>query len=182
MDTILIIQPRASGGKASKTPEEIVTDMANDFASKVPPKIKRDKASPITFGVVNGGAMNSLGVFIGQEMDRFNILIGVMVSTLDSLVKAIAGTVVMSQDLELMFNRFTDNKVPLNWEAVGYPCLKPLSSWMKDLILRMEFMSSWIYNGPPATFWLSAFYFPQGFITACLQMYARKTSTAIDTI
>ena len=53
---------------------------------------------------------------------------------------------------------------------------------MKDLVARMEFMSSWIYNGPPATFWLSAFYFPQGFITATLQMYARKTCTAIDTL
>ena len=101
--------------------------MANDFATKVPAKIKRDRASPITFATVESGAMNSLGVFIGQEMDRFNILIGVMVSTLDNLVKAIAGTVVMSQDLELMFNKFINNKVPLNWEAFGYPCLKPLS-------------------------------------------------------
>jgi len=35
-----------------------------------------------------------------------------MLRTLDSLVKAIAGTVVMSQELELMYNRFLDSKVP----------------------------------------------------------------------
>ena len=28
MDTIIIIQPRSTGGKAAKTPEEIVADMA----------------------------------------------------------------------------------------------------------------------------------------------------------
>ena len=160
MDTILVIQPRASGGKAVKTPEEIVVDMANNFATMVPKHMKKDKASPLTFAVTDIGAMNSLGVFVGQEIDRFNILISVMLRTLDQLVKAIAGTVVMSPELELMFNKFLDNKVPLNWEYVAYPCLKPLTSWMKDLISRVEFMSTWLYNGPPATFWLPAFYFP----------------------
>lgn len=120
----------------------------------------KSKASPLTFALTDIGAMNSLGVFIGQEIDRFNVLISAMNRTLDALVKAIAGTVVMSTELELMFNKFLDNKVPLNWEAVGYPCLKPLGSWMKDFILRMDFISSWLYNGPPATFWLPAFYFP----------------------
>jgi hypothetical protein len=28
MDTVLLMQPRAGGGKAIKTPEEIVTDLA----------------------------------------------------------------------------------------------------------------------------------------------------------
>ena len=28
MDTIIVIQPRSTGGKAAKTPEEIVADMA----------------------------------------------------------------------------------------------------------------------------------------------------------
>jgi dynein heavy chain, axonemal len=40
--------------------------------------------------------MNSLGVFIGQEIDRFNTLLRVMKSSLTNLDKAIQGTVVMS--------------------------------------------------------------------------------------
>jgi len=119
---------------------------------------------------------------VGQEIDRFNKLINVMRSSLVNLAKAIEGTVVMSMELELMFNYFLNNKVPVLWEAVGYPSLKPLKTWVVDLIHRIEFISNWLYNGPPKSYWLSAFFFPQGFMTAALQTYARKTATPIDTL
>ena len=57
-----------------------------------------------------------------------------MRSTLINLDKAIEGTVVMSMELEMMFNSFLNNKVPALWEKVAYPSLKPLSSWVIDLI------------------------------------------------
>lgn len=88
----------------------------------------------------------------------------------------------MSMDLEAMFKSFIDYKVPIIWMNAGYPCLKPLASWMKDLILRIEFISSWLYQGPPVSYWIPAFFFPQGFMTASLQTYARATATAIDTL
>jgi dynein heavy chain len=88
----------------------------------------------------------------------------------------------MSMELEMMFNDFLNNKVPLQWVKAGYPSLKPLSSWVPDLLLRLEFISSWLYNGPPKTYWLPSFFFPQGFMTATLQTYARKTATPIDTL
>lgn len=119
--------------------------------------------------------MISLGVFVGQEIDRFNKLLSVMKSTLVNLDKAIEGTVVMSMELEMMFNNFLNNKVPAMWEKVGYPSLKPLSSWVVDLIHRVDFMGKWLYQGPPSTYWLPSFFFPQGFMTATLQQYARKT-------
>lgn len=83
-----------------------------------------------------------------------------------------------------MFGSFLDGKVPDQWlsTALGYPSLKPLGSWMPDLLARVEFMSDWLYNGPPKAFWLSCFFFPQGFMTATLQKYARGTKTAIDTL
>lgn len=83
-----------------------------------------------------------------------------MKSSLINLDKAIQGTVVMSMDLEMMFNDFLNNKVPLQWVKVGYPSLKPLSSWVPDLLLRVEFISQWLYHGPPSTYWLPAFFFP----------------------
>jgi dynein heavy chain len=83
-----------------------------------------------------------------------------MKSTLINLDKAIQGTVVMSMELEMMFNDFLNNKVPLQWVKAGYPSLKPLSSWVPDLLLRLEFISSWLYHGPPKTYWLPSFFFP----------------------
>lgn len=141
----------------------------------------KEAAHPSTFAL-SGDAMNSLGVFVGQEIDRFNVLLKLMKSSLDLLDRAIEGTVVMSMDLESMMLKFLDNKVPLAWEGVGYPSLKPLGSWMPDLILRVAFLSKWLYEGPPVTFWVPSFYFPQGFMTAALQTFARKTQTPIDTL
>lgn len=43
----------------------------------------------------------------------------------------------MSQELEYMFNAFINSKVPSNWENVAYPSLKPLASWVTDLVLRL---------------------------------------------
>jgi len=95
--------------------------------------------------------------------------------TLDQLDRAIQGTVVMSMELENMASRFLDDKVPAQWENVGYPSLKPLKSWVPDLIKRVEFLTKWLLEGPPDTFWVPAFFFPQGFMTAALQSYARKS-------
>lgn len=141
-----------------------------------------EQAHELTFAITAAGAMNSLGVFVKQEIERFNKLLSVIRKSLSDLVKAIEGTVVMSMELEKMFESFMNGKVPLNWEKVGYPCLKPLNSWYKDLLQRIVFISDWLYNGPPKSYWVPAFFFPQGFNTATLQTYARQTETAIDTL
>ena len=172
-DTILMIQPRISGGKAVKTSEEIVQDMAREIVGNMPKIMDLKRAHIKTFEITSQGLMVSLGVFVGQEIDRFNVLLKVMRSSLINLDKAIEGTVVMSMELEMMFNDFLNNKVPGMWEKVGYPSLKPLSSWVPDLNLRCIFIEDWLYNGPPKTYWLSSFFFPQGFMTATLQTYAR---------
>lgn len=130
------------------------------------------------------GVMKSLGVFVRQEMERFNKLLKEVKKNLTSLVNAIKGTEVMSSKLEDIFNAFLYNKVPASWmdNNIGFPSLKPLDSWVKDLCERIKFISEWVYNGTPKTFWLAAFFFPQGFMTATMQTYARATGKPIDTL
>ena len=105
-----------------------------------------------------------------------------MATSLTELQRAIKGTVVMSSELDTMFQALLLQRVPDMWSNVAYLSLKPLGSWFKDLVARCEFMSSWIADGPPDAFWMSAFFFPQGYMTAALQMYARSTRIAIDTL
>merc|ERR1712167_61150 len=102
--------------------------------------------------------------------------------SLHELQRAIKGVVVMSSDLDAMYQAFLFQKVPGLWTKVAPLSLKPLGSWFKDMIARVEFVDSWIVNGPPPSFWMSAFFFPQGFMTAALQTYARDNSIAIDTL
>lgn len=68
------------------------------------------------------------------------------------------------------------------WKSKGYICLKPLNSFVTDMIFRMEHMEDWLRNGPPKSFWVSAFFFPQGFMTASMQMHSRRTQIAIDNL
>ena len=101
---------------------------------------------------------------------------------LASLLKAIKGLVVMDGTLEMMFSAIFDNRVPDNWQAKAYPSLKPLSSWVIDLLERIKFIQNWIDNGVPDCIWMSGFFFPQAFLTGTLQNFARKYKISIDTI
>merc|ERR1712000_728561 len=83
---------------------------------------------------------------------------------------------------ETMGNDMFDQKVPVPWTKKAYPSLKPLGPWNKDLLMRLDFMSQWIAQGTPSSFWISGFFFPQGFLTAILQNFARKYQFPIDTV
>ena len=66
--------------------------------------------------------------------------------------------------------------------AASYPSLKPLGYWVENLFKRLQTTQAWLTQGPPKTFWVSGFFFPQGFMTGTLQNHARKYAIAIDTL
>ena len=65
--------------------------------------------------------------------------------------------------------------VPGSWKKV-YPSQKPLAAWMRDLIERIAMFTDWaVTHSPPKIFWMSAFSFPTGFLTALLQVPPKRT-------
>jgi dynein heavy chain len=124
----------------------------------------------------------SMNTVLIQELQKFNRLLGVMKRSLFSVQKALKGLVVMSAELDAMGTAIFDQKVPGMWESVAYPSLMPLGAWTNDLIARLDFYSTWVTEGIPPIFWISAFFFPQAFMTGTLQNFARKHSLPIDTV
>ena len=112
--------------------------------------------------------MDSIATVLLQEIERFNILIDKIATTLTLLQKAIAGEIIMSIELDKMYSSLLLNKVPKIWSTISYSSLKNLTNWYHDLHLRIKFLIQWIIKGPPTSYWLSTFLstrFFNGYIT-----------------
>jgi len=105
-----------------------------------------------------------------------------MAFSLVQVKRGLKGEIVLSEELDIMSKNLSQNLVPLLWKDKSFLSEKPLSSWIEDLNKRCEFFNQWIANGTPKVFWISGFFFPQAFISSCLQNYARKHVIAIDRI
>merc|ERR1711871_451273 len=177
LDTALSLQPKSSGG-SGKSWAETLAELAHDIEARIPPIFDIEKAL-ILFPVMYSESMNTV---LTQECIRFNKLIARVKSSLKEVQRAIKGLVVMSAELEGMGNNMVVGKVPSMWAAVAYPSLKPLGSWVSDLLQRIDFLQTWMDNGSPLVYWISGFFFTQAFITGTLQNFARKYQRPIDTV
>ena len=180
-NTILLMNASGGGGGGvGSSREDIIGASAADTEAKLAQYGLFDNEQiSLLYPVKYDESMNTV---LLQECIRFNKLIGVMQATLPMLRKALKGLVVMSSELEAMGQSIFINAVPGVWEKKAYPSMKPYLNWCDDLFQRLQFVHDWVEHGIPPCFWISGFYFPQGFLTAILQNYARKYRYPIDTI
>lgn len=158
----------------------MVLNRIEQLQKEIPEYLDRELNQKKEIFKTHNGLLPSLTTVLLQEMDKFNRLIRTITMSLNELKDAIGGFVVMSDMLDKMFTRLQNGQVPGNWEKVAYPSLKPLASWYTDLNLRVNFLMDWLINGNPKSYWISGFFFPQGFNTGVLQTHARQTKIAID--
>jgi dynein heavy chain, axonemal len=181
LDTVLSIQSRSGMGSASSQDNDnLVDSIADQIVGQLPEQLSREGSAKELFKINKQGLYASLTTYLLQEMERFNLLIIIIGKTLEELRAAIKGLAVMSEELDQMYNSILINKVPEKWAEHAYPSLKPLSSWVENLIERIAFIRSWLSKGKIREFWMPCFFFPQGFLTATLQEYARKFKIPID--
>lgn len=115
--------------------------------------------------------MNSVLI---QELAKFNKLINLIKSVFEQIIKAIEGSILMTNSIEETIIEIYDNKLPSIIRNVSYDSVKPLGSWMADFLERITFMRQWVEDGCPKEMWLSGLYYPHAFLTGILQNFSRK--------
>lgn len=90
--------------------------------------------------------------------------------------------IVIDEELDNLNRRILANKVPELWLRKSFPSILTLRAYMDDLNQRIAFMHKWMNEGRPKVFKIGAFFHPEEFLTAVLQVYARKHTVPFDTL
>jgi len=159
--SILSTLPRQTNSGTGKSSTQIIDELAADILTKLPPDYNIEAVIK-KYPVVYNESMNTV---LRQELIRYNRLTSVVRKSLQDIRKAMKGLVVMSSELEEVFDSMLKGRVPNAWASKSYPSLKPLGGYLSDMLTRLKMFSTWIDVGPPNIFWISGFYFTQSFLT-----------------
>jgi len=131
-------------------------------------------------------------VFVLQELERMNKILGAMRGQLNELALGLAGALNISDAMDALITAMFMNLVPPNWlktcgqiGPTGSYNKKNLSSWYADLQLRWAQLEVWIDPSTPVedlppSVWIAGCFNSMGLLTAMTQVTARARGFSLD--
>merc|ERR1711977_518 len=169
-------QPKGGGG-GGESIEDAVTRKATELISRLPEDYQEDDYKMKIHKL--GGLTIPLNIFLFQEIQRLQRVIGKVRFVLSQMQMAIRGEVVMTELLQNSLDALAEAAVPMSWilTVAGDEfswIVKSLGLWFSSLLSRDEQNRTWLLNNRPNCFWLTGFFNPQGCLTAMKQEVTRK--------
>jgi len=122
-------------------------------------------------------------VVLLQELERWNKLVVRMQESLAELLKALAGLVGMSAELDDLSVSLFNGTLPAAWRRLAPATEKHLGSWMAHFQRRYEQYVQWVEdeNGQdPKVMWLPGLHIPESYVTALVQTTCRRKGWPLD--
>ncbi|KAI8473051.1 MAG: flagellar outer dynein arm heavy chain beta [Monoraphidium minutum] len=173
--SLVLLQPAEGGGDGGLGPEEKAKMVLDDLGDRLPEQYDlediRGRADELTPYVM---------VAI-QECERMNLLLAEMKRSLAELDLGLKGDLTVSEPMERLMRALATDSVPASWRNLAYPSLRPLGSWLSNLLARATQLTEWTADlGVPKAVWLSGLFNPQSFLTAVMQTTARRNDWPLD--
>jgi len=110
-----------------------------------------------------------------------NNLLFEMKRSLVELDLGLKGDLGMSDSMEKLMYSLFDDKVPATWNKVAYPSMRGLTSWLSDALARQRQLEAWTAELTlPKVTWLPGLFNAQAFLTAVMQVTARRNELPLD--
>mmetsp|Transcript_73791 Transcript_73791/g.123277 ORF Transcript_73791/g.123277 Transcript_73791/m.123277 type:complete len:271 (-) Transcript_73791:22-834(-) len=116
-----------------------------------------------------------------QECERMNVLLFEMRRSLIELDMGLKGDLSISEAMEELMRALFGDIVPATWAKCSWPSLRPLASWFANMLSRQQQLADWTAAMvTPKVTWISGLFNPQAFLTAVMQVTARKNEWPLD--
>jgi|TARA_B110001469_G_scaffold127089_1_gene146635 dynein heavy chain len=188
INTMLDTQPKDGGGGGGLSREDTVKEkIEKELLPQLPPDINpldtieklRSLKGPKGLGESGKYDLIPLNIFLSQELQRFQMVLGIVRETMISMMDAIDGNISMTPEIVDSINQVYDFRVPRKWQydptgaEISWLTVS-LAGWIKGLLDRYHQLNGWISKERPPSFWLTGFFNPQGFLTSMKQEVTRQ--------
>jgi dynein heavy chain len=164
-------------GNAGPTPTEISAQLRQEILDAYAEK--KFDGEDIARSLEEQGPYQN--VFL-QEIEMVNRLLAEMMRSLKELGLGFAGELTMSDDMETLSSCLFLDRVPPTWNKNAWPSKRGLTSWLANLLQRLQQLEEWTQNPMeiPKVTWLAGLIIPQSFLTALCQVSAQKNQQELD--
>jgi dynein heavy chain len=169
--TIVDVQPKESA-VGGLTREDLVLQKIRELLPQTPDNFDMERVLAAVDRRKSEDIPQPLDVCCKQEIERMQIVLRTLRTTLTDLELAIDGSIVMNDQLYNAMNSIYDGRIPDHWKKISWPA-DNLKGWFEQVRLRYDQYAKWIETGRLDAFWLGGMFNPCGFLTSLRQQTCR---------